>query len=158
MFLKKARILGYSFIDFHFNYVPCVWLFCRTRKYSKIEQIHYRTLQITPQLNNSYKVLLQRDNTVSIIYQIHLQILLTEIFKIISHKNKFAKLRALSARVTCLCAYAPYTSSCLTCLRALCVFKLYASSCFTRVTYVHFPYVPYRHVLCALFARLKKSF
>ena len=114
--------------------------------------------QITSQLNNSYKVLLQRDNTVSIIHQIHLQILLTEIFKIISHKNKFAKLRALSTRVTCLCAHAPYTSSCLTYLRALFVFKLYASSCFTRVTYVYFPYVPYRHVLCALFARLKNLF
>ena len=76
--IKKAKILGNAFIDSQFNYASLIWMFCRKTFYSKIVKIHHRTLKVIYGIDNSYKNLLLRSNSVSI-NQRHLQFLVTDI-------------------------------------------------------------------------------
>ena len=43
--LDKAILLGNTFINSQFNYVPLIWMLCRKTLYHKIEKVHHRTLK-----------------------------------------------------------------------------------------------------------------
>ena len=74
-------ILGNSFKGSQFNYAPLLWMFCRKTLFSKIEKIHYKTLKVIHESNDTYDNLLLRSNTVSV-YQRHLKFLMTEYIKV----------------------------------------------------------------------------
>ena len=84
--LKKAKMLGNAFIDTQFNYAPLIWMFCRKGLYLKIQKIHYKTLKLIYQSNNTYGELLELSETV-IIRQRHLRFLVTEVCKSTSYLN-----------------------------------------------------------------------
>ena len=77
--LDKAILLGNTFINSQFNYVPLIWLFCRKALYHKIEKIHHRTLKVIYQSEGSYKNLLLESSSVSV-HQRHMRFLVTEIY------------------------------------------------------------------------------
>ena len=52
------KMLGNAFIDSHFNYAPLLWMFCRKTFYSKIENIHHKTLKVIYESNDTYENLL----------------------------------------------------------------------------------------------------
>ena len=82
--LEKAKLLGSSFIESQFNYSPLIWMFCKKTYYLKIEKIHYKTLKVIYNCNDSYEELLNRSRSLSI-HQRHLHFLLTEIYKSINN-------------------------------------------------------------------------
>ena len=84
--IEKAKIQGNAFIDSQFNYAPLIWMYCRKTLYSKIQKIHHRILKVVYGIDDSYKNLLLRSNSVSI-HQRHLRFLVTEIFKSVSQIN-----------------------------------------------------------------------
>ena len=84
--IEKAKILGNTFMDIHFNYAPVLWMFCRKTLYSNIEKIHHKTLKVIYESNDTYDNLLLQSNTVSV-HQRHLRFLMTEIYKSISQLN-----------------------------------------------------------------------
>ena len=79
-------MLGNAFIDSQFNYAPLIWMFCRKGLYLKIQKIHYKTLKLIYQSNNTYVELLELSETVSI-RQRHLTFLVTEVCKSTSYLN-----------------------------------------------------------------------
>ena len=76
--IEKAKIQGNAFIDSQFNYAPLIWMYCRKTLYSKIQKIHHRILKVVYGIDDSYKNLLLRSNSVSI-HQRHLRFLVTDI-------------------------------------------------------------------------------
>ena len=66
LILEKAGISGSTFVNCRFNYVPLSWMFCRNHSYVKIEKIHYGTLKVICHSSDSYNVLLEQSNRVSI--------------------------------------------------------------------------------------------
>ena len=97
--IEKAKIQGNAFIDSQFNYAPLIWMYCRKTLYSKIQKIHHRILKVVYGIDDSYKNLLLRSNSVSI-HQRHLRFLVTEIFKSISQINpEFICGRSLSQKI-----------------------------------------------------------
>ena len=61
-------------------------MFCRETLYSKIEEIHHRTIKVVHGIDDSYKNLLLSSNSMSI-HQRYLRFLVTEIFTSISQIN-----------------------------------------------------------------------
>ena len=67
------------------NYCPLVWMFCPRRSSNLINEVQERALSITynDQLTN-FKYLLSNHNEITIQHR-NLQVLMTEIYKIINH-------------------------------------------------------------------------
>ena len=61
-------------------------MFCKKTIYFKMQKIHHKTVRIIYQSDESYKNLLNLDNSVSL-HQRHLRFLVTEIFKSVSKTN-----------------------------------------------------------------------
>ena len=68
-----------------FNYCPLVWMFCPRRSNNLFNKVSERELHITynDQFTN-FKFLLSNLNEITI-HQRNLQVLITEIYKIINH-------------------------------------------------------------------------
>ena len=85
--LDKAKLLANSFIHSQFNYAPLIWMFASKTLISKVNKLHYRTLQVVHNdYDHSYEELLNTINDVSI-HQKHLRYLVTEIYKSIRNLN-----------------------------------------------------------------------
>ena len=53
--LDKEILPVNTFVNRQFNYAPLIWMFCRKTLYHKIEKIHYRTLKVIYQSEESYE-------------------------------------------------------------------------------------------------------
>ena len=84
--LEKAKLLCNAFINSQFNYAPLVWMFCRKKRYLKIQKIHHKALKVVYNRNKNYDELLWNDNEVSI-HQSHLSALKCEVFKSLNNLN-----------------------------------------------------------------------
>ena len=83
---EKARLLASIFINNQFYYAPLIWIFAG-KTLSKVQKIHFRTLQV---VYNTYEkfydglLILNRDIP---IHQKHLHFLATEVYKSINNLN-----------------------------------------------------------------------
>ena len=79
---QKRKSLIKAFIMSQFSYCPLVWMFCSRTLNTKINNIHYRALQIVYRdYNSTFKELLVKDDSTNIHHK-NLHILATEIFKL----------------------------------------------------------------------------
>ena len=79
---QKRKSLMKAFIMSQFSYCPLVWMFCSRTLNTKINNIHYRALQIVYRdYNSTFKELLVKDDSISIHHK-NLHIRATEIFKV----------------------------------------------------------------------------
>ena len=69
-------------IKSQFTYCPLVWMFCFRQSNNLINKVHERALKLIYQDNRSFEVLLQKQHEFSI-DQRNLQVLMTEIYKIV---------------------------------------------------------------------------
>ena len=84
---SKLELTLTSFVMPHFNYCPLVWIFYDRKPYKKINKIHERVLRIIHKvITSNFEGLLIKSNSVSF-RQRDLQLLLIEIYKIISNFN-----------------------------------------------------------------------
>ena len=80
---KKKRITMNAFIESQFSYCPLVWMFCSRTLNDKINHIHERALRLVYlDYTSSFDELLKKDNVVTI-HQRNIQLLATEMFKMI---------------------------------------------------------------------------
>ena len=70
-------------IKSQFAYCPLVWMFCFRQSNSLINKVHERALKLIYQHNSNFEVLLEKQHDFSI-YQRNLQVLMTEIYKIVN--------------------------------------------------------------------------
>ena len=71
-------------IKSQFNYCPLVWMFCSRQSNNLINKIHERSLRISyKDQKTSYHNLLETHNELTI-HQRNLQVLMTEIYKIVN--------------------------------------------------------------------------
>ena len=78
--LEKAKLLSNALINSQFNYAPWVRMFCRKKKYLKIQKIHHKALKVVYNSNKNYDEL-HRDNNEVSIDQSYLCALICEVFK-----------------------------------------------------------------------------
>ena len=78
--LEKAKLLWNAFINSQFNYAPLVWMFCRKKRYLKIQKIHDKALRVVHNSNKNYDELSRNNNEASI-HKIYLRALICEVFK-----------------------------------------------------------------------------
>ena len=144
-------------------------MFCKETLYSKIEEIHHRTIKVVHGIDDSYKNLLLSSNSMSI-HQRYLRFLVTEIFTSISQINpvfmwSFIKPKKLSyslrkgsilnlprAQSTYYGANAIYFRGSLICSLVL----LYVLIC----SYILYVLISYRFscsLICSLPAKVKSS-
>ena len=84
-FLNKDQksIIFNAMIKSQFSYCPIIWMFSSRRSNNLINKVHERSLRlITNDENSSFETLLQNINDITV-HQINLQILMTEVYKII---------------------------------------------------------------------------
>ena len=73
-----------AFINSQFGYCPLVWIFCSRKINTRIDRIHGRALRtVYSDIISTFKELLNRDKSVTIHVR-NLQVLVTEIFKVIN--------------------------------------------------------------------------
>ena len=84
--LEKAKLLCNAFINSQFNYASLVWMFCRKKRYLKIQKIHRKALKVVYNSNKNYDELLRNNNEVSI-HQSHFRALIYEVFKSLNNLN-----------------------------------------------------------------------
>ena len=70
-------------IKSQFAYCPLVWMFCFRQSNNLINKVHERALKLIYQDNSNFEVLLEKQHDFSI-HQRNLQVLMTEIYKIIN--------------------------------------------------------------------------
>ena len=82
---NKRKTLYNTMVKFQLNYYSQVWMFCPRRSSSLIKKCQERALRITynDQVTD-FKSLLSNLNEITI-HQRNLQVLMTEIYKIINH-------------------------------------------------------------------------
>ena len=82
---NKRKTIYTTMVKSQLNYCPLVWMFCPRRSSNLINKVQERALRITynDQLTD-LKSLLSNHNEITI-HQINLQVLMTEIYKIINH-------------------------------------------------------------------------
>ena len=87
MSLEKRKLLMNSFITSQFSYCPLIWM-CHSRKLNnRINRIHERALRIVyKDYNLSFQELLIKSGSVRIHHR-NLQILATEIYKVINNHS-----------------------------------------------------------------------
>ena len=82
--INKRKIIYNSMIKSQFSYCPLVWMFCSRKSNNKINQIHERALRLSFNDNHSdFNSLLENNNETTIHYR-NIQILVTEIYKVIN--------------------------------------------------------------------------
>ena len=82
---NKRKTICTTMVKSQLNYCPLVWMFCPRRSSNLINKVQERALRITynDQLTD-FKSLLSNHNEITL-HQRNLQVLMTEIYKIISH-------------------------------------------------------------------------
>ena len=82
---NKRKTVYTTMVKSQLNYCPLVWMFCPRRSSNLINKVQERALRITynDQLTD-FKSLLSNHNEITI-HQRNLQVLMTEIYKIINH-------------------------------------------------------------------------
>ena len=70
-------------IKYQFNYCPLGWIFCLSQPNKGIDKVHEKALRFIYQDNITFKTLLEKQDKFSI-YQRNLQVLITEIYKIVN--------------------------------------------------------------------------
>ena len=82
---NKRKTIYTTMVKSQLNYCPLVWMFCPRRSSNLINKVQERALRITynDQLTD-FKSLLSNHNEITI-HQRNLQVLMTEIYKIINH-------------------------------------------------------------------------
>ena len=82
---SKRKTIYTTMVKSQLNYCPLVWMFCPRRSSNLINKVQERALRITynDQLTD-FKSLLSNHNEITI-HQRNLQVLMTEIYKIINH-------------------------------------------------------------------------
>ena len=84
---EKARLLATTFINNQFYYAPLIWMFAGKSLISKVQKIHFRTLQVVYNTyEKSYNELLILNRDISI-HQKHLHFLATEVYKSVNNLN-----------------------------------------------------------------------
>ena len=84
---EKARLLATAFINSQFYYAPLIWMFAGKSLISKVQKIHFRTLQVVYNTyEKSYNELLILNRDISI-HQKHLHFLATEVYKSVNNLN-----------------------------------------------------------------------
>ena len=82
--INKRKIIYNSMIKSQFSYCPLVWMFCSRKSNNKINQIHERALRLSFNDNHSdFNSLLENNNETTIHYR-NIQILVTEIYKVMN--------------------------------------------------------------------------
>ena len=83
--INKRKTIYTTVVKSQSNYCPLVWMFCPRRSNNLINKVQERALRITynDQLTD-FKSLLSNHNEITI-HQRNLQVLMTEIYKIINH-------------------------------------------------------------------------
>ena len=79
----KKSLLHKSMIKSQFAYCPLVWMFCFRQSNNLINKVHVRALKLIYQDNSNFEVLLEKHHDFSI-HQRNLQVLITEIYKIVN--------------------------------------------------------------------------
>ena len=81
----KKVLLYKSMIKPQFNYYPLVWMYCSRKSNNLINRVHERGLRLTYR-NETYKQFQQilSDKNEPTIYQKKLQVLMTEVYKIVN--------------------------------------------------------------------------
>ena len=84
---EKARLLATAFINSQFYYAPLIWMFAGKTLISKVQKIHFRTLQVVYNTyEKSYNELLILNRDISI-HQKHLHFLATDVYKSVNNLN-----------------------------------------------------------------------
>ena len=79
----KLKIIMKAFILCQFNYCPLVWMFHSREINNRINNIHERALRLAyKDYQSSFETLLRKDGSVTIHHK-NLQLLVTEIYKVI---------------------------------------------------------------------------
>ena len=82
--LNKRKILFQSMIKSQFSYCPLIWMFCSRKSNNIIKKIHERSLRtVTNDKNSDFEDSLKSNNQITV-HQRILQILMTEVFKIMN--------------------------------------------------------------------------
>ena len=82
--LNKRQVLFRRIIKSQFSYCPLIWIFCSRKSNNLIKKIHKRSLRIvTNDKNSIFEDLLKSNNQFNV-HQRNLQILMTEVFKIMN--------------------------------------------------------------------------
>ena len=72
-------------IKSHFNHCPLIWMFSSRRSNNLINRIHERSLRtVYNDTSSTFQELLQRNRSVSIHHK-NIQILTTEVFKVVNN-------------------------------------------------------------------------
>ena len=81
----KKVLLYKSMIKSQFNYCPLVWMFCSRQSNNLINKAHERSLRLTyrNETNKEFQQIL-RDKNEPTIHQKSLQVLMTEVYKIVN--------------------------------------------------------------------------
>ena len=79
----KKTLLYKSIIKSQFAYCPLVWMFCFRQSNNLTNKVYERALKLIYQDNCNFQVLLQKQHDFSI-HQRNLQVLVTEIYKIVN--------------------------------------------------------------------------
>ena len=84
---ENSKVIMNSFILSQFRYCSLIWMFCSKKAYTKIKNIHFRSLKLVfDNYEMTYEELLEMCNSVSI-HSLHLQSLMIEIFKCVNSLN-----------------------------------------------------------------------
>ena len=79
----SRKIIFNAMIKSQFSYCPIIWMFSSRRSNNLINKVHERSLRLnTNDENSNFETLLQNINDITV-HQRNLQILMTEIYKII---------------------------------------------------------------------------
>lgn len=85
--LEQRKLIFNAYIMSLFNYTPIIWMFHNKTSYAEITRVHKRALRsVLCDFNNSYEVLLENSKCKSI-HEIHLSVLLCEVFKSVKNLN-----------------------------------------------------------------------
>ena len=82
---EKKRLVFNAVIKSHFNYCPLIWMFSSRRSNNLINRIHERSLRtVYNDTSSTFQELLKRNRSVSIHHK-NIQILTTEVFKVVNN-------------------------------------------------------------------------
>ena len=82
---EKKRLLFNAVIKSHFNCCPLIWMFSSRRSNNLINRIHERSLStVYNDRSSTFQELLKRNRSVSI-HRNNIQILTTEVFKVVNN-------------------------------------------------------------------------
>ena len=81
---RKKNLLYKSMIKSQFNYCPLVWMFCSRQSNNLINKVHERGLRLTYRdETKDFQQILREQNEITI-HQRNLQVLMTEVYKLVN--------------------------------------------------------------------------